>query len=436
VTGPRLSLRSAIALVVANMIGVGVFTTSGFALADLGSRWLVLVAWLLGGLLATCGALCYGALALRLPESGGEYAYLRRTLHPFAGVLAGLVSLLAGFAAPLALAARTLEVYGSRLLGIDTPGLPWVASAVLVLAAALHSRGLRIGARWQDLAVWAKLGLIALFLVLALPAAASAAPAATDTTPTPFAGLANSLPWIALAYSGWNAAVYVAGEIDDPRRNVPRALLVGTLLVTVLYLALNAAFLYAVPPADLRGKPEVAAIAAHALLGRGGEVFVTAIVVLALLTSVLGMTMIGPRVTARMAADGVLPRWLAHATGGTPRTAMGLQTALALGFLWIAGLQDLMTYIGWTLSLCAAVTVLGLLRLRWREGAAAVPIPGYPVVPLVFLVGVGWFAVGNVMTAPGPTLLGLAVLALAAAATWALGKSRNYCTSSSRADST
>lgn len=411
----RLSLRSAIALVVANMIGVGVFTTSGFALADLGSRWLVLVAWLLGGLLATCGALCYGALALRLPESGGEYAYLRRALHPFAGVVAGLVSLLAGFAAPLALAARTLEVYGSRLLGVETPGLPLVASAVLVLAAALHGRGLRIGARWQDAAVWAKLGLILLFLLLALPAAVSAAPPATATTATPWRGLANSLPWIALAYSGWNAAVYVAAEIDAPRRTVPRALLVGTLLVTGLYLALNAAFLFAVPADELRGRPEVAAIAAQALLGRSGEVLVTAIVVLALLTSVLGMTMIGPRVTARMAADGVLPGGLATAAGATPTRAMAVQTALALGFVWIAGLQGLMTYIGWTLSLCAAATVVGLLALRWREGAAAVPIPGYPWVPLVFVGGVGWFALGNVLTAPGPTLLGFVALLLAAA---------------------
>jgi APA family basic amino acid/polyamine antiporter len=184
-------------------------------------------------------------------------------------------------------------------------------------------------------------------------------------------------------------------------------------LVTAIYLALNAVFLWSVPASELVGKPEVAAIAARSLLGRPGEVLVTATVVLALLTSITGMTMAGPRVYARMAEHGALPRALAGREGTPPRASIALQAALALCFLWAAGLQSLMTYIGWTLSLSAAATVLGLVRLRRREGAAAVPCWGWPWVPLLFVGAVTWFAIGAVLAAPRDAALGLVTLLLA-----------------------
>ncbi len=412
----QIGLRSATALVVANMIGVGVFTTSGYALADLGSRWLVLLAWLIGGAIALCGALSYGALALRLPASGGEYEYLRRTLHPAAGTAAGIVSILAGFGAPLAAAAHLLQIYGCRLFDIEPPALPWIGTAAILLAAALHGHRVRRGALLQDLVVGAKLLLVFGFLAGSLrlwsAPATTDAPAATD----PFAGLLASMPWIYLAYSGWNASAYVAGEVVEPRKNVPRAMLIGCLLVTTLYLALNAVFLWSCDAAQLAGRPEVAAIAAHALLGRPGEILVTALVVLALLTSITGMTMAGPRVYARMADDGVLPRALGTAAGAPPRAAIALQAALALTFLWATGLQDLMTYVGWTLSLCAAAAALGLVRLRRREGAAAVPCWGWPFVPFGFVAAVLAFAVGKVIADPRGSLLGLGTILVAALA--------------------
>ena len=416
--GRQLSLRSATFLVVANMVGVGVFTTSGFALQDLGSRWLVLLAWLLGGGLALCGALSYGALALRFPHSGGEYEFLRRTLHPAAGAAAGLVSMLAGFSAPIAMAAQTLEIYGSRLLGVTAPTLPWAGSVIVVSCALLHGRSTLGGAKLQDAIVLAKLALAAVFLVCAVRLFGQ--PTTTDAavTATPWRGLAVSMPWIALAYSGWNAATYVAAEVHEPRRTVPRAMLLGTLLVTALYLLLNAVFLWSVPAAELLGKPEVAAIAAAALLGRPGELLVTATVVLALLTSITGMTMVGPRVYARMAEDGVLPRAFASAAGQPPRRSIALQAVLALVFLWVASLQELMSYIGWTLSVSAAATVFGLLRQRRREGAAAVPCWGWPWVPLSFLGVVTWFAIGSVVAAPRQAALGCLTLLLVTLAVW------------------
>ena len=412
-TGAALGTRSAVALVVANMVGVGVFTTSGFALHDLGNRWLVLGAWLLGGGIALCGALSYGALALRFPDSGGEYEYLRRTLHPLAGSAAGYVSLLAGFSAPLAAAAHLLQVYGCRLIDVPAPELPWAGTIAILLAAFMHAGRVQLGARLQDLVVAAKLLLAGGFLVLSLRLFGSAATDGGTATSTPWRGFAASMPWIYMAYSGWNAAAYVAGEVCDARRNVPRAMVLGCALVTALYVALNAVFLWSTDVATLAGKPEVAAVAASVLLGRSGEVLVTAIVVLALLTSITGMTMAGPRVYARMAEAGELPRRLAAAAGEAPRAAIVLQAATALGFLWAAGLQDLMTYVGWTLSLSAAATVWGLVRLRWREGAAAVPCWGWPLTPFVFLAAVFWFAVVKVVAEPRECLLGLGTLALA-----------------------
>ena len=395
------------------MVGVGVFTTSGFALQDHGDRRLVLLAWLVGGGIALCGALCYGALALRFPHSGGEYEYLRRTLHPLAGTATGFVSMFAGFGAPIAAAAHLLQVYGARLADVEPPTLPWVGTLAILLASWMHAARVRFGAGLQDLVVLAKLALVVGFLLLSLRLVGAPVTDGGVATTSPGAGFAASMPWIYLAYSGWNAAAYVAGEVHDARRNVPRAMLFGCVVVTALYLALNAVFLWSVDAGALRGRPEVAAIAAAALLGRPGELLVTAVVVLALATSVTGMTMAGPRVYARMAEAGELPRCLAAADGAPPRAAIVWQAVLALGFLWAAGLQDLMTYIGWTLSLSAAAAVWGLVRVRRREGAAAVPCAGWPVAPFVFLAAVSWFALAKVWSAPTECLLGLGTLLLA-----------------------
>lgn len=411
--GGAIRPRSAAALVVANMIGVGVFTTSGFALGDLGDRWLVLSAWLIGGVLALCGAWSYGALALRFPHSGGEYEYLRRTLHPLAGTAAGLVSMFAGFSAPIAAAAALLEVYGARLLGVEPPAQPWIGTLAVLLAAVMHMGRVHVGARLQDFVVLAKLLLIGGFLLFSLRLFGAPGTDGGVAVASPWRGFAASMPWIYLAYSGWNAAAYVAGEVVDPVRNVPRAMLLGCAIVTTLYLLLNAVFLWSVDASALAGKPEVAAIAAAALLGRPGEVLVTAVVVVALLTSITGMTMAGPRVYARMAEAGELPEVLRANGASPPRAAIVLQAVLALAFLWAAGLQDLMTYIGWTLSLSAAAAVVGLVRLRLREGAAAVPCRGWPLVPLLFVAAVLWFALAKVWAEPRECLLGLGTLLVA-----------------------
>jgi len=404
----RLGTPSAAALVVANMIGVGVFTTSGFALADLGDRNLVLLAWAVGGVLALCGALCYGALARRIPESGGEYTFLARTVHPAAGFLAGWVSLLAGFTAPIAAAAHGLQAYASAASGVAWGAAPWLGTLAIAAAGVMHGVRLERGVRLQNAAVVLKLVLIAGFLVLGAlwRPVLDDAPAGAGFE---LGAFAVTLVWVSFSYSGWNAAVYVASEVRDPERNLNRALLMATGLVTLLYLGLNAVFVYAAPVAELAGKPEVGAIAANALGGPWLRVAVSGLVTLALFTSISSMVMAGPRVYACMAEDGLLPQRL-RISGEVPAAAVWLQVGLAIAVLWASALQELLGYIGFTLGLSAAATVGGLMWLRHREGAERVPVPGYPVVPLLFVAATLATAAFMVQRRPGEALVGLATI--------------------------
>ena len=295
------------ALVVANMIGAGVFTTSGFTLADLGSSGRVLAAWVVGGAIAICGAIGYGALARRLTESGGEYLFLSRVLHPAAGFVAGWISLIAGFTGAIAFAAHAFESYVRPADSSLPPNL--IAVAVIVVAAAVHAFRARAGAFGQNGVVAAKLLVLAGFVGFAVVKWAGDSPSWPVCDPGPFSlsAFAGSLVWISLSYSGFNAAIYVAGEARDPARVVPRAMLRAALGVTFVYLALNLVFVGFVPYEDVVGRPDVAFAAASSLLGDAGAQIVRAIVALSLLSSVSSMIMAGPRVFAKMADDGVFP---------------------------------------------------------------------------------------------------------------------------------
>lgn len=398
-TGRGIGIGSAAALVAGNMIGAGVFTTSGFALADLGSRGAVLLAWVLGGVIALCGALSYAALAERIPGNGGEYLFLSRAVHPLAGFLAGWVSLLAGFTAPIAVAAHGLEAYVSAGIGVAIPS-GVVGTAAILIAGLSHGIARGPGLRLQNLAVGLKLVAIAVFVVgggLVLIAGANGdggghlasdvlhgvgSPGAVAVTLPAFA---VTLVWISFAYSGWNAAVYVAGELEAPETTLPRALVVATVGVTLLYLALNAVFLFAAPIPSLAGKAEIGAIAAEALGGAWIRAALSGIVALGLFTSISAMVMVGPRVYAQMAADGVLPGWLAAASDA-PRTAVWLQVSLALAAFFVGGLRDLLLYVGFLLGLSAAATVACLFRGFVRGEGIGPRVPGFPWVPLVFIV--------------------------------------------------
>src|SRR6266568_2370802 len=407
----QLGLVSATALVVASMVGSGVFTTSGILLADLHSPSLVLAAWLAGGVIAVLGALCYGALARSYPESGGEYIFLARTLHPAAGYLAGWVSLLVGFSAPLAAVALAFGEYLREGLSFSTPRL--TGSCLLLAFTAVHAIHVQRGAWVQNFAVLIKLLLIVLLVGLAC-ARLEPAPQPQGEH-VPIAAFAVSLVRVSFSYSGWNAAIYIAGEVRDPGRNLPRAMAVGAGLVTLLYVALNTVFVYAAPVEALTGKIDVARIAAESLGGASLASLVTALITLALATSASSMLMAGPRVYARMADDGYLPSWLCYPRQGPPRAAILFQTIFALAMLWSLTFQALLTYIGFTLGLSTAAAVGGLVCLRLREGPS-VPVPGWPWEPWIFIVAVMAITGFTIARQPTESALGLVTIAIGLAA--------------------
>jgi basic amino acid/polyamine antiporter, APA family len=407
----QLGLVSAAALVIASMVGSGVFTTSGFLIADLHTPERVLAVWLGGGVIAMLGAMCYGALARQFPESGGEYVFLARTLHPAAGYVAGWVSLLVGFSAPLAAVSLAFGEYVKEWLAATPPRL--TGSGLLLLFAFVHGVHVQRGAWVQNAAVLIKLLLIG---VLVGVAGARLEPVRVSSSGSFSMGaFAVSLVWVSFSYSGWNAAVYIGGEIREPERNLPRAMWLGAALVTFLYLALNSVFVYAVPAEKLAGKLEVARIATEALGGAPFANFVTALIALALATSVSSMLMAGPRVYARMADDGCLPSWLRHPPQGPPRAAILFQTVLALAMLWTVTFKALLTYIGFTLGLCTAAAVAGLIRMRLRQGSK-VPVPGWPWVPVIFVVAVSAITVFTMARQPVTSALGLATAGFGLAA--------------------
>jgi APA family basic amino acid/polyamine antiporter len=387
------------------MIGAGVFTTSGFALADLGSREYVMLAWLVGGLIALCGALCYGSLGQRFPESGGEYLFLSRMVHPLAGFLAGWISLLAGFTAPIAASALGLQAYVGYSVDLDIRP-EWIGTVAIASAGLIHALRFREGVWLQNAAVALKLVLILGFVAFGMSSLPERAPETGEAAEFVWGAFAVTLVWISFSYSGWNAAVYIAGEVRDPERSVRRSLLLGTTTVMTLYLGLNAVFLYAVPIEELAGRAEVGAIAADALGGERLTQAVSLMVGLALFTSIWSMVMAGPRVYAKMAEDGLFPRFL-RADNETPTAAILLQSVTAIVVVWLSGLAELFSYIGFTLGVSAAVTVLALIFLRLREGPARVPIPGFPVVPIVFVVATFWAAGFIVVRQPTQAAMGL-----------------------------
>ncbi len=420
---------SAGALVAGNMIGAGVFTTSGFALADLGSRSSVLLAWVVGGLIALCGAWSYVRLASALPGNGGEYLFLSRSVHPLAGFLAGWVSLLAGFTAPIAVAAHGLEAYVSASFDIPWPsGL--LGATAIVAAGLAHGVARHSGLRIQNVAVGVQVAAILAFIVLggfAIPdllpeiGASESVQAGKSVSISAFA---VTLIWVSFSYSGWNAAIYVADEMRDPRRTLMPATLIGTAGVVVLYVLLNAVFVYSAPIELLSGHAEVGAIAAEALGGVNARRAISVVVALGLGTSISAMVMVGPRIFAKMADDGVLPSVL-RSGAAPPRAAIALQVGLALFAFFMAELRDLLLYVGFLLGLSAAGTVACLFVVaRDQRGDQQRPSRLHPWLPLIFICATLASAGFLIVSEPVQAVAGLGTLGLGAAIYWATSRAR------------
>ena len=408
--------RVAAAVVMANMIGTGVFTSLGFQLVDIQSASVIMMLWLVGGVSALCGALSYAELGAALPKSGGEYHFLNEIYHPCAGFISGWVSATVGFAAPTALAALTFGSYLNSS-GLNIEPL-WLATLAIVALTAAHCTNHRRSGETQTGFTALKILLIVGFSLGALTLSPAKSPIellwTPDTTIAIGSGaFAVSLIYVNYAYSGWNAATYISGELANPQRSLPWVLGVSTTVVAALYCLLNFVFLSVAPIEAMAGKVEVGVIAANFAFGSSLGNFMGLLLALLLISTISAMILAGPRVLHRIGQDYPLFAALAKENAaGIPVTAIALQSATALVFLWSASFEQILIFSGATMALNTFATVLGLFVLRWRLPDMERPfkVSLYPFTPLVFLLITGWTLTYVVIQRPIEALISAAVV--------------------------
>jgi APA family basic amino acid/polyamine antiporter len=411
----KITWLTATSIVVADMVGVGVFTSLGFQVKDISSGFSLLALWIVGGIVAMCGAISYAELALMFPRSSGEYNFLRRIYHPAFGFMAGFLSATVGFSAPVALAAMAFGVYFKSVMPDLPPLIPGLA--VVWIISLVHLRGIQSGSAFHNIWTGLKLLLIVGFLLAGLVFGTrqpiSFAPSASDISFVTSVPFAISLVFVMYSYSGWNAATYIIGEIQEPNRSLPRALFVGTLIVIALYVGLNAVFLAVTPIQELAGQIDVAMIAGTHLFGAVGGRIVGMLICVGLVSSISAMMWIGPRVTMTMGEDMPLLRFFSRKSErGVPATAIIFQLVIASLLLLSQSFEAVLDFIQFSLTFCSFFTVLGVIKMRITHPNLARPYRawGYPVTPLVFLAVMLWMMYYLVVNRPVQSLAGFAMM--------------------------
>jgi APA family basic amino acid/polyamine antiporter len=408
----KIGLVTATSIVVANMIGAGIFTTSGILAGYLpGPPW-VLLCWLAGGLLAMCGALCYAELATRMPEEGGEYIYLKTLYHPLFGFLTGWTSFFVGFSAPIAASALGAVSYIYQGLQANIPGfnpaftrlyIKLSASVIIAVFTTVHYLGVRYGSIVQNILTGFKIIVVTGLVLLGLLSGSNWSNLFADSRQG-FNGeafgflsgvggltLGTAMMLVMFAYSGWNASAYIAGEIKNPHRNLPLSLILGTALVILIYLILNLFIFMAVPYSELSGQITVFETAMKTVLGEGIGRILSILIGFALLSSLSAFIILGPRVYFAMSRDRLFFSFAAkiHPRYEVPGRSIVIQGSIAIVLLLIGTFEQLLIYLGFALSIFPWMAVLGIFIARKRHinSATMVATWGYPVTPLIYLAG-------------------------------------------------
>jgi len=408
----KIAFNTTVAVVIANMIGTGVFTSLGFQLEHTHSTFALLMLWVVGGVLALCGALVYGEIGAALPQSGGEYNYLSKLYHPAIGFLSGWVSVTVGFAAPIAAASVALSKYVNKIYPDIQP--TFLAVFIIVLITGVHSFNLKAGSIFQRGFTWIKIVCIGMFIGFGLffqpQHTLEITTHASDWSEIFSGAFAGSLIYVLYAYSGWNAAAYIAGEIDQVQKNLPRALFLGTLLVLIIYASLNYVFLYTVPVGELTGVVEVGYVSASHIFGPQVGQFMSLVIALLLVSTISAMVLAGPRVTQSMGKNIHGLRFFAQSNkNNVPYVAIIFQSVIAITLVLTSTFESLITYVSFTLNLFTMLTVAGIFILRYKFPNIERPFktPLYPVTPIVFLAIIGWTNWNIIIDKPMESLYGL-----------------------------
>lgn len=403
----KLGLFPVTNIVIANIIGAGIFTTTGYLMEFLNNPVIMLSLWLVGGIVAFCGAMAFGELGAAFPDAGGEYIFISKLFHPLLGFLSGWLSLIVGFSAPIAASAIGFSSYFTwafprlqdwlMLSGTISPDLFSKLLAIMVILAftLIHSRGIVLGTRVQNTLTLLKVLLVVGLIVLGFAFGEGKIQNVTGAPPFRFdfgswKAMGLSLMFIMFAYSGWNSATYIGSEIKDPRRVIPWSLLISTAVVMVLYLLLNLFFVYAVPAGQMVGEPEIGGLAAGKAFGPVAETVISLLISFALFSSLSAFIILGPRVYYRMAKDGYFFKSISaiHPKFKVPSNAVYLQCAIAIVLVLSGTFEQILTYMGFSLGIFPIIAVAGVFKLR-RQNKSVLKLPGFPVIHIVFmLVGV------------------------------------------------
>lgn len=420
-SGPKIGWVSAAAVVVANIVGTGVFTSLGLQLQFLGNTWTILILWILGGLISLFGAFSYAELGTHLPKSGGEYHFLSKLYHPFLGYLSGWVSLTVGFAAPIALAAMAMGAYTAKFFPIGPRLLAVLAILILTL---IHSINIRQSSRFQNGFTLLKLLLMTGMVVAAalIPSESSGLDFSNNwqselVTPA----FAIALIYVTYSYSGWNAAAYIVEEIDRPNINLPKALLIGTSIVCILYVCIQWSFLKQAPVEVLSGKIEIGQVVAERMFGLQGGRWVSFFIALLLISSISAMVWVGPRVTRAMSDDYELWQFLAvDNSNGIPVRAIWFQSFLSILLLITGSFEEVFLYSGFILQVFTTFTVAGviILRIRTRGQGKGYKSPLFPFFQILYLLVSIWILGYLLYDKPRESLLGFVNLGLGAFTFW------------------
>lgn len=386
---------TASSFVIASMIGTGVFTSLGFQLNDIQSIFPLIMLWIVGGVVALCGALSYSELGAALPRSGGEYHLLSRIIHPSIGFAGGFVSATVGFSAPAVLAAMALGTYFAAIFPAFDP--MWVACSMILVFHFLHAFSLKWGTLFQGWSTGIKVILIFIFIIAGFMMndhqVISILPKPGDVKLIMSSGFAVSLVWVYYAYTGWNSTIYFAGEVRNPQKDLPRSLLLGTSFVMVLYVFLNYIFLYTTPMSEMVGQVEVGYISGVRIFGQTGAGIIAIGISFLLLSTISSYVFIGPRIMETMGEDYSYIRILSkNNSQGIPIYAFILQLAICLLFIFTSSFEQVLMYTGIALIITNSATVAAVFVLRKREPELPRPykVWGYPWTPILFLAVNAW----------------------------------------------
>jgi basic amino acid/polyamine antiporter, APA family len=400
----KLGLFPVTNIVIANIIGAGIFTTTGYLMGFLGNAMLMLSLWVVGGVIALCGAIAFGELGAAFPQAGGEYLFISKLFNPLLGFLSGWLSLIVGFSAPIAASAIGFSSYFTwafpdfqnwlmlNAVLSEQSFNRMLAIIIILIFSLIHSRGVVLGARVQNMLTVLKVMLVAGLVIAGFTLGEGSFNHLQTKVPVGFKfenwkAIGLSLMFIMFAYSGWNSATYIGSEIKNPGKVIPRSLLISTLIVTVLYILVNLFFVYAVPVSQMKNEPEIGGLAAGFAFGETAEIVISLLIAFALFSSLSAFILLGPRVYYQMARDGYFFKSFAviHSKRKVPSNAIYLQAGIAIVLVLSGTFEQILTYMGFSLGIFPILAVVGVFKLR-RQGESVLKLPGYPIIQIIFIV--------------------------------------------------